>query len=511
MAKNNKSHKSSSKNVKIGVGITIGVIAVCIIGWFIYISGIIPQVLPGMTVYETAADGVTLQKVESISVLETSYHFNEVFQQYAQYGYVTRDNLDDVYDPATGETYRDLILKQAGMQVMNQILINRAAEQDGYLQYSQAAAIAELQSQTIEMAATLYGYQSPDQYLYSVYGTGMSMRIYKDILAKEILTNEYQEYIGQFKFMPTQDEIQAAFDNNTDAYKLADFNFFFVSGEVDDEGNVTGLEEAEQAAQTIALYAGTPEEFRQAVIDYLTEKGDEDRLASFEEDNDPTRCEAYSKDYTDYFGEDFSNFVFGADTQEGDVAVLPTASGYYVVRFDKAYLDDEATVTYRVMTLTNNTTLDLTTTDAATLQADAESQVAQIISGPVDSLTFYNICKQNSIVTSELINGGYTPGAKIASFTDTSAETGYSPLATDIVEAGQWLFDPARVQGDYTVILSEDKSKIYVYYFECNEPSWQYQIKNQLIIEKINDWSTGLQANNPSYEVNKGWLQQFTY
>ena len=217
MAKNNKSHKSSSKNVKIGVGITIGVIAVCIIGWFIYISGIIPQVLPGMTVYETAADGVTLQKVESISVLETSYHFNEVFQQYAQYGYVTRDNLDDVYDPATGETYRDLILQQAGMQVMNQILINRAAEQDGYLQYSQAAAIAELQSQTIEMAATLYGYPSADQYLYSVYGTGMSMRIYKDILAKEILANEYQEYIGQFKFMPTQDEIQASFDNNTDA------------------------------------------------------------------------------------------------------------------------------------------------------------------------------------------------------------------------------------------------------------------------------------------------------
>ena len=71
MAKNNKSHKSSSKNVKIALGVTIGVIAVCVIGWFIYISGIIPQLLPGMTVYETAPDGVTLQKVESVSVLET--------------------------------------------------------------------------------------------------------------------------------------------------------------------------------------------------------------------------------------------------------------------------------------------------------------------------------------------------------------------------------------------------------------------------------------------------------
>ena len=511
MAKNNKSHKSSSKSAKIVIGVTIGVIAVCVIGWFIYISGIIPQVLPGMTVYETAPDGVTQQKVESISVLETSYHFNEVFQQYSQYGYVTRDMLDEVYDPATGETYRDMILQAAGMQVMNQILINRAAEQDGYLQYSQAAAIAESQSQSLEMAATLYGYQSVDQYLFGVYGTGMTMRIYREILAKEILTNEYQEYIGQFKFVPTEDEIQAAFDENPGAYKLADFNYFFVSADVDDEGNVTGLEDAETAAEMIAVKAGTPEDFRQAVIDFLTEKGDEERLASFEDDNDPTFCEGYTADYTNYFVEGFTEFVFGEDTQEGDTAVIPTTTGYYVIRFDKVYINEEPTVTYRVMTLKNNTTLDLETTDYATLQADAETQAAQIISGPVDSLTFYNICKQNSTSTSEMINGGYTPGAKIASFTDTSAETGYTPLASDIVAAGQWLFDPARVQGDYTVILSEDKTKIYVYYFECNEPDWKYQIKNQLIVNQINDWALSLQANSPSYEVNKGWLEQFTY
>ena len=233
MAKNNKTHKSSSKNVKIALGVTIGVIAVCVIGWFIYISGIIPQLLPGMTVYETAPDGVTLQKVESVSVLETNYHFSEVFQQYSQYGYVTRDMLDEVYDPATGETYRDMILQQVGMQVMNQILINRAAEQDGFLQYSQAALIADKQSQNIEMVAQLYGYQSVDQYLFHVYGTGMSFRVYKDILAKEILTSEYQEYIGQFKFMPTQDQIQAAFDENPTAYQLADFNYFFIPADVD--------------------------------------------------------------------------------------------------------------------------------------------------------------------------------------------------------------------------------------------------------------------------------------
>ncbi|MBR5358584.1 MAG: hypothetical protein IK128_05155, partial [Clostridiales bacterium] len=73
------------------------------------------------------------------------------------------------------------------------------------------------------------------------------------------------------------------------------------------------------------------------------------------------------------------------------------------------------------------------------------------------------------------------------------------------------LFDPARVQGDYVVILSQDKTRILVYYFECAEPSWQYQVKNQLITDSLMEWSAGLQDNTLSYEVNKGWLEQFTY
>ncbi len=511
MAKNNKSTKSSSKSAKIALGVSVGVIVVCVLGWFIYISGIIPQLLPGMTIYETAADGVTQQQVASISVLETNYHFNEVFQQYSQYGYVTRDNLDEVYNPATGETYRDMILQQAGMQVLNSILINRAAEQDGFLKYSTADAVALEQSESVEMMAALYGYSSVDQYLFQVYGTGMSMRIYREILAKEVLTNEYQEYIGQFKFMPTAEEIQAAFDENPQAYQLADFNYFFIPADVDEAGNVTGMEDAETTAKKIAVLGTTPENFRQAVMDYLTEKGDEGALASFEDDADPTRCEGYTAQYTDYFVEGFTEFIFGADTAEGDTAVIPTETGYYVIRFDKVYLNEETTVTYRLMTLSFETDLDVATADPAALQAEAEAQVAKILSGPVDSLTFYSICKANSSVTSEMVNGGYTPGAKIASFTDTSAETGYTPLATDIVEAGQWLFDPARVQGDYIVILSQDKTRVLVYYFECSEPDWQYQVKNSIIVTRINEWAQGLQANNPSYEVNKGWLEQFTY
>ena len=102
-------------------------------------------------------------------------------------------------------------------------------------------------------------------------------------------------------------------------------------------------------------------------------------------------------------------------------------------------------------------------------------------------------------------------GAKITAFQSNSTVEGATPLATDITQAGEWLFDPARVQGDYVVILSQDKTRVLVYYFECNEPSWQYQVKNQLIVSAINDWATQLQANNPSYEVNKGWMEQFTY
>ena len=522
MAENIEPKKKLPAGAMIAIGVGIGVIVTGVAAGGLFMSGLIPGVTPetseeeiedeediqdevepskteatltpdvdseglvGLTIYETTPDGST-KAVGNLSAYAVNFYFVDVANQYAAYG-VTSDMWDDVFDQETGETYRDLFLDQAGNVAMNVFLINRAAEEDGYLQYSKADIIAERQVELIEENVSLWGFSSVDQYLENLYGTGMTEQIYTDILTEDILAKEYQAYLQQFQFLPTADEVQAVFDVDPSLYMMADFNMYYIPASVDANGNATNLAEVEAAAEKIAANSGTPEEFRQAVIDYLTEIGDETTLSYFADGNDLTRYEGFSGVELSYYTADISDFIFGSTTTEGETAVITSEVGCYVIRFDKAYLNETSTVTYRVLILNNDTNLDTATTDSITLQADAESQVAKIISGPVDSMSFCNICKEYS-VAGDPISGGYFSGV--------------TDLTTMPSDVSDWLLDPSRVQGDYIVKLSQDNTQIEVYYFECCEPNWQYQAKCQLFNNSMTEWSESLQENSPSFEIDK--------
>ena len=85
MAKTSKSGKSNRKLVSGGMIAVIVVIVIIIAGFFIYISGILPQTLTGVGITETLSDGTT-KTIKNYSVLETNFHFREVFDSYSQYG-----------------------------------------------------------------------------------------------------------------------------------------------------------------------------------------------------------------------------------------------------------------------------------------------------------------------------------------------------------------------------------------------------------------------------------------
>ena len=126
---------------------------------------------------------------------------------------------------------------------------------------------------------------------------------------------------------------------------------------------------------------------------------------------------------------------------------------------------------------------------------------------PVDSLGFYNLVKANSTDTDAIIDGGYNSGITIDKFTSTDD----NQLTSDVVAAGEWLFDASRVQGDYMVSLSEDNSTISVYYFEGSMPAWQNTARNNLINASVNTWSDSIKSTNPQYTINKGLIERLAY
>ena len=92
MAKNDKRADSgikASRRSKAIVITLVTVFSVIVIGWFVYISGLLPKVMTGVKIQRTV-DGVT-QTIDNISVAETNYHYYQVLSSYYNYGIINNN------------------------------------------------------------------------------------------------------------------------------------------------------------------------------------------------------------------------------------------------------------------------------------------------------------------------------------------------------------------------------------------------------------------------------------
>ena len=508
MAKNDKRADSgirASKRSKAIVTAIVVVFIVVVLGWFIYISGLLPKVMTGVKIQRTV-DGVT-QTIDNISVAETNYHYYQVLSSYYNYGIINGNvDIDSVYDTTNGTTYRQLVLDEAGEELMNSTLVNEEAEARGYLPHSGAARYADLSIESVEQTAALYGFQSVDAYLEALYGRGMSTRILRSCLERQCLTQEYENYVRQFYFTVSEDELNAAYDANPLVYQRVDFDYYFFAGEMDEEGNYD-IDEAVDNANDVIASATDSDSFAAAVVDIIGEETAE--LAGFSEDYNPTHAEGYTSSSCDTIAEGMSEFLFDDAREAGDTIVIETEQGAYAVLFDNRHVNDEPTATYRTLTLYNDAAREMDATPesiAAGLTATVD-QANAIVAAPMDSLAFADAVKTNSDVVSEIITAGYNDGTTASRFESTEEY----PLSEREITLGNWLFDSARVQGDTLVLASDDSSYVTIYYFENVVPEWMYTARTQLVTGYVNSWSDDILSDSPSYAISYDLMRRLSY
>ena len=515
MAKSSKSGKKANKKVVSGgLGAVIVIIVLIIAIFFTYISGILPSTMTGVSIKETLPDG-SVRTVKNFNVLETNMHFKEVYNQYSSYGMVTEDMLDVIYDTEKNETYRDMLLREAASQMRTLALVERAAKESGFLEISKAHDFAAADIESLDAIAQMYGYQNGQQYMAAVYGTGMTTRKYVDYYAREILVEEYGAYLKQFDpaVVPTDEAIQAKYNEDPTAYQTVTFNNYFISGAGSD-GVTTALSLAEATAEAQKIADASKGKdsayFRQAVMDYLKAEGDEETLAGYENYADPTLYKNYTYASASYMNADICEFLYG-DAVPGDVKVTETETGAYVTLLVEKKLNDTQTVAYRTLTLTNDAASQTDATPEQILagaQAVANDATAKYASGSMSSLDFYNLVKSETVNTEDMLTGGYNSGVTAETLLSSSSD---APLDTTKVEMGMWLFDEARQQGDVKVFISSDQTEIYVLYFEFSAPAWYNSARNSLTSDNFNAWNANLSANDPRYEVNQGLVRALIY
>ena len=193
-------------------------------------------------------------------------------------------------------------------------------------------------------------------------------------------------------------------------------------------------------------------------MDYLKDKGDETALAGYEEGADQTFTEGLTYSLASYMSPDVRAFIF-SDNKAGDVKTIETDFGVYVVYIADKRLPEDKVVSYRMFAISTGVTTESTPEEisAAVNQtiADAQTYCTQ----GMDPLSFYNVVKNNSTNSDVILSGGYTDAATQADFLPAEGEG--TNTATE--NAGEWLFEESREQGDITMVVSDDSKSVYVY------------------------------------------------
>ena len=506
MAKTTKSGKANKSLVSGGMIVVVVAVILIIACFFTYISGILPQTLTGITVTENNPDG-TSKNLQNYSVLESNFHFKEVFDSYSQYGMVSADTLDNVSNQETGETYRDILLREAANQMKTLTLVERAAKESGFMEISKARELSAKNLETLELYAKLYGYPSGQSYLKALYGTGMTKRLYTDFAAREVLVNEYGSYLKQFdtSIIPTDEEVLAKYNEDTTIYCTLDYNLYFIKAATDKDGKPVGMDDAVKAANKVADATTDSTSFRDAVLEYVKGTGDAAAISTFENGADPTFTKDFTYSVATYMDEAVKSYLFG-DSKTGDKKVIQTEFGAYVIYIANKDNGDEKTVTYRMLTLSTEVKDDATDEEkAAALQKTIADAQTMAPSG-MNPLDFYKLVKEKTTNLNDKLEGGYN-----VQNADYFVSTEQDPVDPSVVEAGTWLFDDARKQGDVFVIASEDKKTVYVFYFETARPAWEVSIRNNMIASNFNDWNASLDTGNVGYVINAGLCRYLIY
>ena len=516
MAKSEKSDKSikASKRSKFLMSSVVVLLVICILGFFVYVSGVVPKYGTGVKILKTI-DGQQ-QTIESISVIETNYHYYKLLNQYAQYGYLSGiQDLDEVADPTTGKTYYQMILDQAATELMDIVILDQAAQASGFAAHSGAARMAEMDLENLRSTAKLQGYGSVDRYLQAMYGAGMTSRVYLECVEREMLAKEYEQYVNQYDMYVNADELQALYDQDPSVYLKADFSYYFFQGEANEDGTYD-LTEARENAETVTAAADSVESFEQAVIDILGEEEAEE--AGFTEDYNPTFAEGYQASSTAYMGQGVTEFVF-VDGEEGDTTIVEGEMGVFALRLDRRYADDNTTVTYRTLTLINEKHSDMEASPEEVSAAyEALAQTAQgyldsIQTADNKSLAFLDLIKKYSTSNYEIVYGGFNEGVTKDQFEIEPVEgEALTQQQQNIIALGEWLFAAERQNGDTTMLRSQDQRLLTLYFFEESCPEWMATARKQLRTARANAWSTTiLSEGDPTYAIAYEFIKKCSY
>lgn len=446
---------------------------------------------------------------KKVSVAKFDFYYYDIYSQiysqasqYENYGSgmgkqltgfdITKAPEDQSY-PSTLEgydnpTWADYIKETALTYLQSYVTYAQLAKDSGVTVTDSQNSELDEQISQLETYAENNDY-SLNRYLTKIYGKGVNEKLMREVYEERNLAANYaSENQKELSAAVTDDEINTEYENNIQSYTKFSVNLFEVTAAAQDLAD-DATDEQKTAAQTAAM-----NEAKALADGYLAKITTADSVLTV-----ATSYKASTKESTvnlvdtdastvnSSYGENTVNWIYSADRQVGDKAVIETDGGYVVIymvalphRETAKAVDVRHILVQFNSSSSSSGSSTLTEAEKASYYAKAEEIYNSFLENPTED-NFAALANEKSDDTGSNTNGGLyenvAPGDMVDGFND-------------------WIFDPARKPGDTAIIETTYGYHVMYYVGNDNEEVWKLNCRSAIATNKFTENDTALMASD---------------
>ena len=474
--KEEKEKEIKEERISTTVGIVFLVALVCLVASF--------PIRTYLATHETyvVINGEEVNKVEFDYVYNTSK--NNYITQYGSYlSYFGLDTSKDLSTQMYSETltWKDYFEQNAVESLKQNKALMAEAKAAGFT-YDTTDEYNTFK-ETIKTSAAAAGV-SDKEYVRSIYGSYATMGRIEEYVKNDMVMNAYYQKLQEDN-APSDDEVQSYYEENKATYDSVDYRLTTIEADLPTEPTELADPVEETAADTTGTTDGTAatdstQDTAYQPSDAEIAKAMEDAkvLADDAEQTVAKDGEAHENEKKSSVNYLISDWLFDDARKAGDTTVITNDNShcYYVVAFEKRYLDETPSADVRVIIPTEDKT--------------GEEILEEWKNGAATEDSFAELCKKYTQDTSAVENGGLF---------EQVTKTGMTE------ELSNWIFDSSRQAGD-TVAITVSDSTYVLYYIGQDQPEWKINIKNTLVSDTMSqhmqDITADVTVEDPKGKLN---------
>ena len=474
--KEEKEKEKKEERISTAIGIVVLVALVCLVASF--------PIRTYLATHETyvVINGEEVNKVEFDYVYNTSK--NNYITQYGSYlSYFGLDTSKDLSTQMYSETltWKDYFEQNAVESLKQNKALMAEAKAAGFT-YDTTDEYNTFK-ETIKTSAAAAGV-SDKEYVRSIYGSYATMGRIEEYVKNDMVMNAYYQKLQEDN-APSDDEVQSYYEENKATYDSVDYRLTTIEADLPTEPTELADPVEETAADTTGTTDGTAatdstQDTAYQPSDAEIAKAMEDAkvLADDAEQTVAKDGEAHENEKKSSVNYLISDWLFDDARKAGDTTVITNDNShcYYVVAFEKRYLDETPSADVRVIIPTEDKT--------------GEEILEEWKNGAATEDSFAELCKKYTQDTSAVENGGLF---------EQVTKTGMTE------ELSNWIFDSSRQAGD-TVAITVSDSTYVLYYIGQDQPEWKINIKNTLVSDTMSqhmqDITADVTVEDPKGKLN---------